>query len=128
MRKGLLTILLAANLPLATAAAQEAAPAGARQVALELRENGQIVAASNVRLQLGRPAAISVRGPYTLRLRVDAAEGQGGYTVRPNLHADGPGGWTRLETQPILVAHGARTLARVARPSGPPLELAVSVD
>lgn len=103
------------------------AAAGARQVSVEVREAGRVVASSNVKLQLGRPAAISMEGPYAMRLRVDAAEGAG-YTVRPNLTANGPGGWTPLRTPSFSVSAGQPGKALVERPSGPPLEIAVSVN
>src|SRR5215213_7039847 len=90
------SLLLAGTLLLITnpALAQPAAEATARDVEFELREAGQVVAASNVRLQLGRQASIALAGPYSLRLRVDPA-GEA-YTVRPHLTAAGPDGWTRL--------------------------------
>lgn len=127
MRKALL--IAAALLPLmaGAATAQGVNAAAARNVAVEVRENGRIVAASNVRLQLGRPAAISMNGPFSMRLRVDAVEGAG-YTVRPNLHASGPGGWTPLRAPPLTLAQGQQGSARVERASGPPLDIYVSVD
>jgi hypothetical protein len=82
---------------------------------------------SSVRLQLGRPAAISLAGPYAMRLRVDADAGSG-YTVRPSLTANGPTGWTPLRSPPLTVTAGQPGKAMVERPSGPPLEIAVSVD
>jgi hypothetical protein len=118
--------LLAALPTLAQAQAVNAA-AGARQVSVEVREAGKLVAASSVRLQLGRPAAISLDGPYAMRLRVDADAGSG-YTVRPSLTANGPGGWTPLRSPPLTVPAGQPGKAMVERPSGPPLEIAVSVD
>jgi len=126
MRKALLiAALLLPFLPAAASAQVNAA--AARNVAVEVRENGRVVATSNVRLQLGRPAAISMNGPYTLRLRVDAAQGAG-YTVRPNLHAGGPGSWTALRAPALTVAQGGQGTALIERASGPPLEIAVSVD
>lgn len=124
MRKSLLlagTLLLIVN----PALAQPAAEATARDVEFELREAGQVIAASNVRLQLGRQAAIAVAGPYSVRLRIDAA-GEA-YTVRPHLSTGGPDGWTRLPTPPMTVAAGARGQARIERVAGPPLEIHVSV-
>ena len=119
---------LLAALPAAAASGQGVTTAaGARQVSVEVREAGRVVAASSVRLQLGRPAAISMDGPYAMRLRVDAQEGAG-YTVRPNLTANGPSGWTRLEAPSFSVNAGQPGKALVERPSGPPLEIAVSVD
>jgi len=118
---------LLAALPAAAQAQGVNAAAGARQVSVEVREAGKLVAASSVRLQLGRPAAISMDGPFAMRLRVDAQEGAG-YTVRPNLTANGPSGWTRLDAPTMSVTPGQQGKARVERPSGPPLEIAVSVD
>jgi hypothetical protein len=66
-------------------------------------------------------------GPFAMRLRVDADAGTG-YTVRPNLTANGPDGWTPLRTPALAVAAGQPGKARIERPSGPPLEIAVSVD
>lgn len=116
----------------ATAAGQPAAGQGvtaaadARQVSVEVREAGRVVAASSVKLQLGRPAAISMEGPYAMRLRVDAAET--GYTIRPNLTANGPSGWTPLRTPSFSVSAGQSGKALVERPSGPPIELAIKID
>jgi hypothetical protein len=104
-----------------------AAAAGARQVSVEVREAGKLVAASSVRLQLGRPAAISLEGPFAMRLRIDADEASG-YTVRPSLTANGPAGWTPLRSPALTVTAGQPGKALVERPSGPPLEIAVSVD
>jgi hypothetical protein len=100
---------------------------GRRQVSVEVREAGKLVAASSVRLQLGRPAAISLDGPYAMRLRVDADAGSG-YTVRPSLTANGPSGWTPLRSPSLTVSGGQPGKAMVERPSGPPLEIAVSVN
>ncbi len=123
----LLAAALLAGIPASAVSQSIVAAAGARQVSVELREGGRVVAASNVRLQLGRPAAISMNGPFAMRLRVDALEGTG-YTVRPNLTANGPAGWTRLDAPTMSVAPGQPGKAQVVRPSGPPLEIAVSVD
>jgi hypothetical protein len=127
MRKTLL--IGAALLPLAPGAAlaQGVNASAARNVAVEVREDGRVVAASSVRLQLGRPAMISLNGPYAMRLRVDAVEGAG-YSVRPSLTASGPGGWTPLRAPAVMVAQGERGTTRVERPTGPPLEIDVSVD
>lgn len=112
----------------ATAGAQGVnAAAGARQVSVEVREGGKLVAASSVRLQLGRPAAVSMDGPYAMRLRVDA-DAASGYTVRPNLSADGPAGWIQLRTPALSVVPGQPGKGLVERAGGPPLEIAVSVD
>ena len=118
---------LLAALPTIAPAQGVNAAAGARQVSVEVREAGKLVAASSVRLQLGRPAAISLDGHYAMRLRVDADTGSG-YTVRPSLTANGPGGWTPLRAPPLTVSGGQPGKAMVERPSGPPLEIAVSVD
>lgn len=125
MRKTI--IIAAALLPLAPFPAAAEAPEGARNVVVEVREDGRVVASSAVRLQLGRQAAVSLDGPYAMRLRIDAAEGAA-YTVRPNLTANGPAGWTVLRTGPLTIAQGERGIVAVQRASGPPLELAVSVD
>jgi hypothetical protein len=127
MRK--LILCGAALLPLVggTASAQGVTPAAAREVAVELRENGKVVATSHVRLQLGRLAAISMRGPYAMRLRVDEV-GEAGYTVRPTLSASGPDGWTPLRAPALIVPQGQRGRARVERDAGAPLEIYVSVN
>lgn len=117
--------LLAAGALLACVPAMAAAQ-DSRDVALELRENGRVVASSNVRVQLGRPAALAISGPFTMRLRVDAVPE--GYAVRPHVHAEGPAGWTRLPAPVLTVAAGEQARATLARPAGPPLEIAVQVD
>lgn len=126
MRKAML--IGAAMLPLVqgAAAAQGVTAPAARNVAVEVREDGRVVATSNARLQLGRPAMISMIGPYSMRLRVDAAEGAG-YTVRPSLHAGGPEGWRPLRAPALTIVPGQPGVARVARGSGPPLEISVSI-
>ncbi len=123
----LLAALPGAAVSQTTASQGVTAAAGARQVSVEVREAGRVVAASNVKLQLGRPAAISMEGPYAMRLRVDA-EGEAAYTVRPNLTANGPSGWTPLRTPTFSVSAGQLGKALVERLSGPPLEIAVSVN
>jgi hypothetical protein len=125
-----LAAALLAALP-AAAGAEETngvnAAAAVRQVSVEVREGGKLVGASSVRLQLGRPAAISMDGPFAMRLRIDAAEGAG-FTVRPALTANGPDGWTPLRTPALTVTPGHPGKALVDRASGPPLEIAISVD
>jgi hypothetical protein len=118
--------LIAAGL-LAGPAHAQPSPAAQRQVAIELREGGRVVASSQVRLRLGRPAAIALEGPYAMRLRIDAADG-GGFTVQPSLHVDGPTGWTATRTSALTVTAGAQGRSLAHRPAGPPLEIAVSID
>lgn len=117
---------LLALLALPAAAQGMIAAAENRNVVVEVREEGRLVATSSVRLQLGRPAAIAMNGPFAMRLRIDAQDA--GYTVRPHLTASGPGGWTALRSPSLTVAQGQQGRVTVERPGGPPLEIAVSVD
>lgn len=119
-------VVLGCALLWASPADAQSAVDSARHVEFELREDGRVVSASAVRLQLGRQAAIAVRGPYSVRLRVDA-EGDAGYTVRSHLTAGGPEGWTRLMTPVMTLASGQRGHARIERSAGAPLEIHVSV-
>lgn len=112
------------------AAAQTADPRGAdRMLEIELREDGQLVATPSVRIQAGRPAAVSV-GPYSLRFRVDrAAPGAGGpapWVIRSSLYR-AEGGWTRLASPVLTVAEGEQASADFAGSDGSDMSLAVLV-
>lgn len=126
MRQAILAGLLLA-VPVTGAAAQAVtAVASARNVVIEVREGGRVVASSTTKLQLGRPALIPMKGPFTMRLRVDAAAT--GYNVRPHLTAKGPEGWTTLRSPSLAVTQGQPAKTLVERPQGPPVELAVTID
>jgi hypothetical protein len=126
MRKAIcLAALMAAAAP-AVAPAQGVTDA-ARQVVVEVREGGRLVGSTTAKLQLGRPAAIPMEGPFAMRLRIDALDGAG-YAVRPHLTANGPAGWTSLRSPALTVAQGQQVKTLVERPTGPPLEIAVTVN
>jgi len=126
MRKAIVAGLLLA-IPAAGAAAQGiTAAASARNVVIEVREGGRVVATSTAKLQLGRPAVIAMDGPFAMRLRIDAAAS--GYSVRPHLTAKGPGGWTTFRSPALAAAHGQPATTLLERPEGAPVELAVTVD
>ena len=112
------------------AAAQTAQPQDAdRMLEFELREDGQLVATPTVRIQAGRPGAVTVGG-YSLRFRVDrAAAGAGGpapWVIRSSLYR-AEGGWTRLASPVLTVAEGEQASARFAGSDGSDMSLAVLV-
>lgn len=113
-----------------TAAAQTAAPQDdARTVDFELREDGEVVAAPSLRMQIGRTAAVAV-GAYSLRLRMDrgtAAEGSPApYLIRSSLYRS-DGGWTLVASPSVTVVQGETTRLRIAGEGGRDLSLAVLV-
>jgi len=127
MRFAAIVIAAAAALPASALAQSAAAEEPARTIAFELREGGTVVAAPTVRVQLGRPAALSI-GEYSLRLRMvraDAAEGAP-YVIRSSLYRS-EGGWALVASPTLTVAEGQQASARFAGSDGTELSLAVSL-
>lgn len=108
-----------------TATAQD----NARTVEFELREGGELVASPTVRMQVGRPAAISA-GSYSLRLRMErgAAEGDAPapYVIRSSLYRS-DSGWTLVASPAVTVVAGEQARMRFAGSDGSDLSLAVLV-
>ena len=111
------------------AAAQEVAPTDARELQIELRESGRLVAAPTVRVQVGRPAAVSV-GSYAFRLRMDRAgpaqAGPAPYLIRSSLYRSGSD-WALVASPAMTVIEGESTQMRFSGSDGRELSLAVLV-
>lgn len=122
----LIPIFCAAAMVGGAAVAQTAeAEDTARTVEVELREGNRLVATPTVRVELGRPAAVSV-GDYSLRFRMDRADGEGPYVIRSSLYRS-DGGWARVTAPTLTVLQGERARARFAGGDGAQLSLAVTV-
>ena len=122
MRLAALALLLAA----APAAGQDALDAP-RTVALELREGGELIGAPTLTMRPGRPAAVSVAGGYSLRLRLERTA-QGPYLLRSSLYRPGAdNSWALIASPAMTVAEGEQALLTIDRPSGPALTFAVTV-
>jgi len=118
--------LLGAAALLAAAATARAAPEdSARTVEVELHEDGQLVATPSVRVQIGRPAAVTMGG-YSLRFRMDQAVAEGPYVIRSSLYRS-EGGWTRVAAPTLTVEQGEQARARFAGNDGSDMSLAVLV-
>ncbi len=117
---------LVAFIPAHAAAQGVNAAAENRQVEVEVREDGRVVATSRVRLQLGRPAAIAMNGPFAMRLRIESATGSG-YMVHPHLTERAASGWTPLRASAFAVGQGQQGRSTVDRPGAVPLEIAVRI-
>ena len=130
MRRIASLFCLAALASAGAAAAQPAPPEdSARTVEFELREGDQLIAAPTVRVQIGRPAAISVGG-YSMRLRMDrAASPDGGpapYVIRSSLYRSDTG-WTLVATPAVTVTQGEPVRHHFVGSDGSDLSLAVLV-
>ena len=113
----------------AAAAQTSAPPDDARTVEIELREDGEVVAAPSLRMQVGRTTAVAV-GAYSLRLRMDrgtaADGGPAPYLIRSSLYRS-EGGWTLVASPSVTVVQGETTRLRIAGEGGRDLSLAVLV-
>lgn len=114
-----------------TSAAQTiAAPQPTRTVEFELREDGELIGAPTLTVQLGRPTAIAVGGAYSLRLRLDAAPGADGdlaapYVVRSSLFRAGDA--ARVTAPAMTVVHGMPSRIQLAAADGSDLSIGVLV-
>ena len=101
----------------------------ARTIEFEISEGGQVVASPTLRIQIGRPAAVSV-GAYSLRLRMDRAAAPDGapapYLIRSSLYRSGGNG-TLLASPSVTVAQGEQARLRFSGSDGSDLSLAVLV-
>ena len=113
----------------AAAAQTTAPPDDARTVEFELREDGEVVAAPSLRMQVGRTTAVAV-GAYSLRLRMDrgtaADGGPAPYLIRSSLYRS-EGGWTLVASPSVTVVQGETARLRIAGQGGRDLSLAVLV-
>ena len=121
-------VLAAAAFAGAAVQAQPAPTEPARTVDFELREEGRLVAAPSVTVEIGRPAAISV-GTYSLRLRVTrgtSAEGPAPFLVRSSLYRS-EGGWTLVASPALTVIEGEQARMSLVGEDGRDISLAVLV-
>jgi hypothetical protein len=119
-----------AALPAAAALAQTGAPTEApATVEIELREGDQLVGAPTLRLQVDRPAAVSV-GSYSLRIRVArapaAADGASPYVIRSSLYRS-DSGWALVASPVLTVAQGGQARLDFAGSDGRALSMAVTL-
>lgn len=103
-----------------------------RTVDLELRENGRLVGAPTLTVQLGRPTAVAVGGLYSMRLRLDAepdtdGDGIAPLVVRSSLFRPGDANWARVTAPAMTVVEGMPARIRMAGADGSNLSLAVLV-
>ena len=124
----LASLCMAAALVAGTAVAQTAQPQdNARTVEFELSEGGQVVAAPTLRVQFGRPAAVSV-GNYSFRLRMDRGTAADGgaepYLIRSSVYRNDGG---LLGSPAVTVVQGEQARMRFAGNDGSQLSLAVLV-
>jgi hypothetical protein len=122
------SLCLAAALCAGTGLSAQPAPEAARTFDFELREDGRLVAAPSVTVQIGRPAAISA-GAYALRMRVTrgtAAEGPAPYLIRSSLYRS-DGGGTLVASPALTVIPGQPAQIAFATRDGSDLSLAVVV-
>jgi hypothetical protein len=114
-----------------------AVPAGATDrpadapatVEIELREGDQLVGTPTLRLQVGRPTAVSV-GSYSLRIRVArapaAADGASPYVIRSSLYRS-DSGWALVASPVLTVAQGSQARLDFAGSDGRELSMAVTL-
>lgn len=109
----------------ALAAAAQAPAEAPLTLQFELREGDTVVAAPAVRMEIGRPAAVSV-GDYSLRLRMSRGADGAPYVIRSSLYR-AAGGWALIASPTLTVAEGGEAEASFAAGDGSRLTLAVSV-
>lgn len=132
MRIAASILALAALAGAGMAAAQSSAPGAARTVDLELRENGRLIGAPTLTVQLGRPTAVAVGGVYSMRLRLDAepdtdGDGIAPLVVRSSLFRPGDSNWARVTAPAMTVVEGMPARIRLAGADGSNLSLGVLV-
>ena len=130
MRIAASILALAALAGAGMAAAQSGAPGAVRTVDLELRENGRLIGAPTLTVQLGRPTAVAVGGVYSMRLRLDAepdtdGDGIAPLVVRSSLFRPGDANWARVTAPATTVVEGMPARIRLAGAVGSSLSLAV---
>jgi len=115
------------------AVAQSDSPeAPVRTVDLELRENGRLIGAPTLTVQIGRPTAVAVGGLYSMRLRLDVeadtdGDGIAPLVVRSSLFRPGDANWARVTAPTMTVIEGMPARIRMAGADGSNLSLAVLV-
>jgi hypothetical protein len=125
--------IAAAIVALAGTSYASSAPAPADHVVrVEIRDGDRLVAKQALRVREGVPAAIRTLGKdsYTLRIRIDPAQGKGGdYLLRYTLHLpDGKGGWKLVASPWMLVASGSEGRLSVATRGIPGYRFTLSVN
>jgi hypothetical protein len=113
--------------PVAASAQMEGASVTAPTVEIELREGDQLIGSPVLRLQVGRPAAVSV-GSYSLRVRLARAEsdGQGPYVLRSSLYRSASG-WALVASPVMNIARGEQNRLDFADSDGRALSMAVTL-
>lgn len=126
------TLGLVALIGAGAAFAQTAAPTvqPARTVEFELREDGRLIGAPTLTVQVGRPTAVTVGGAYALRLRLDAepdtdGDGIAPFVIRSTLLRSGDG--ARVTAPAMTVVQGMPARIRLASADGADLSIGVLV-
>jgi hypothetical protein len=133
MRLAVSILCLAALAGAGVAVAEKAEPESpTRTVDLELRENGRLIGAPTLTVQLGRPTAVAVGGVYSMRLRLDAepdtdGDGIAPLVVRSSLFRPGDANWARVTAPAMTVVEGMPARIRLAGADGSNLSLGVLV-
>ena len=111
------------------AVAQEAPVVDPRELQIELREGGRLVASPTVRVQVGRPAAVS-SGSYSFRLRMDRGTavdgGQAPFLIRSSLYRS-DSDWALVASPAMTVVEGEEAQLRFAGNDGRQLSMAVLI-
>ena len=126
----LVSLALAAVLPGAALAQVGDAPAEApRTLEYALHEDGRLVGAPTIRLEVGRTAALSVSGAYSLRVRIDRAEGAGtpAYLVRSSLYRPAEPRWALVAQPSLTVREGEPAALDFATVDGNRLSIGVTI-
>ena len=127
----LISLALAAVLPSAALAQTGDVPAEAsRTLEYALHEDGRLVGAPTIRLEVGRTAALSVSGAYSLRVRIDRAEGAGGapaYLVRSSLYRPAEPRWALVAQPSLTVREGEPAALDFATLDGNRLSIGVTI-
>lgn len=125
------TILGLAALAATAATAQTPAPQAMRTVQFELREDGRLIGAPTLQVQVGRPTAVTVGGAYSVRLRLDAepdtdGDGVSPLVIRSTLFR--PGDSARVTAPAMTVVQGMPARIQLASASGGDLSIGVLVQ
>jgi len=127
----LISLTLAALLPGAALAQAGDTPAEApRTLEYALHEDGRLVGAPTIRLEVGRTAALSVSGNYSLRVRIDRAQSAGGapaYLVRSSLYRPAEPRWALVAQPSLTVLPGEQGALDVSTADGNRLSIGVTV-
>lgn len=115
-----------ASLASGAAFAQAVDESASRTIEMEFREGGQLIGSPSVTVQLGRTAAVSVAGHYSLRLKLVETEADA-YLVRSTLYRPSASDWTPVAAPAVTVAEGESAQLSFAAADGSQLSLALLV-